>query len=129
MPEHLLPSVSVPPDHPYAALNARLQPLMHVYSFSLLRHRAPWKVPPFGLELEGLLKPDRVYDGLDRAQRRHFLEAFEQLLDVFAEFGMGHLNHPEFDLAGHVVREPAGTDRLVPEARVRFRLRLEGAWT
>lgn len=132
MPKLSLPSVSAPPDEPYATWHARLQPLMYMHSFVPLHH-VGYGLPPFGVDIDGVLKGDPNADS-DRAQRRHYLDAFEQILDLFVEFGVRHRRHPEFEVSGRVERGPQlltgkllEPDQLIPECKVKFRLSLEEA--
>lgn len=88
------------------------------------------KACPMGADLTGVLKsaPD-VTD--DRAQRRHYLDTFERALDLFAEFGVRHREHPTFELGGRVDHSPEfltgellRSDLLISECKVKFRLLL-----
>lgn len=126
----LAPTEAGPFEAPYDALGKRLDPYMWVSRFDLLsqgvrpvRLAHPAKLSPWGLDIDGILKPGRGMSD-DQAQRQHYHDVFEQILGLFTELGLKHQSHPEFEIGGHVVRQQFQPDRLIPECKVRFKLLL-----
>lgn len=122
---------ATPVEHPWDVWQARLEPLMYIYSLSPLFAPVHGQ-PPFGLDFDGVLKPPESAAN-DRTVRQHYLDTFEQLLGVIAESGAQCRAHPVFELCGQVRHAPVyfGTgkpvepDQLVTECRVKFQLLLD----
>lgn len=128
------PTAPVWPDEPRLSWTSRLDDFMWVDEFNVLYLGLfVTKACPMGADVTGILKPapDVV---VDRAQRRHYLDVLEQILELFTEFGVRHRQHPEFEIGGRVERGPQlltgellEPDQLIPECKVKFRLSLEEA--
>lgn len=136
MPRPALVSHTAPiyPDVPQLAWTTQLDTLMWVDRFDVLYPAGYLSKPrPLGVDFDGILKVD--IEGLDeRAQRARCLEVFEHLLDVLAEAGVLHREHPRFEIGGQVSHGAvflnsiqATPDRLTPQCAVQFRVWLEGA--
>lgn len=127
------PTAPVWPDEPRLSWTSRLDDFMWVDEFNVLYQGLfVAKACPMGADVTGILNPaPDVTD--DRAQRRHYLDAFEQILELFTKFGIRHREHPEFEISGWIDRSPQfltgellEPDRLIGECKVKFRLSLEG---
>lgn len=128
------PTAPVWPDQPRLSWTSRLDDFMWVNEFNVLSQGLfVAKARPMGADVTGILNPaPGVTD--DCAQRGHYLDAFEQILELFTEFGIPHREHPELEIGGRVERGPQfltgellEPDRLIGECKVKFRLSLEEA--
>lgn len=127
----MLHTAPVYPNVPQLAWTPCLDGLMWVDRFDVLYPAAHVPLPPVGVDFDGTLKAD--LEGLDeRSQRARCLEVFEQILDVLANAGTRHREHPTFAIDGTVdhgafflngVR--ATPDRLIPQCTAKFQVWLE----
>lgn len=121
------------PGEPSLAWTPRLDEFMWVDRFDVLHPPAHVPLPPIGVDFNGIVKAD--FEGLDeRVQRAHYLEVFEQILDVLADGGTRHREHPTFEIGGHVDHgaffldgKRAMPDHLIPQCAVKFQIWLEGS--
>lgn len=122
------------PDVPQLAWTAQLDALMWVNRFDVLYPAGYLSKPrPLGVDFDGILKAD--LEGLDEpAQRARGLEVFERILDVLAQAGTRHREHPTFAIDGTVDHGAffldgarATADRLIPQCTVKFQIWLEGS--